>query len=826
MVRALGALAFAWAARALTVNENVEHNVAWQEDLPSILKRAKDRASKVSTAASLTVLGTRLPVEVLQLLQPQSSAGALTGLVQEGYTSNSHKKDKTKRVIGMLNEQLVETRDTLDNKILECSAYLHEKEIEINTVSEQLLGIGRDISFASAQMTKAKGARAEAKRLVDEKQATLKEERESCQNVRADLLTEEHIAKKNVQMITTISKEVHKECPKGSLLIQSCAAMPSGKMQFKTNNKAIEEGLALLPAAKLYEYQAALRSALMSGDAVAFTQSSKSSKSTGLLSPTNDVPSKKSMAERCPVGAKPSCPKMVDRVGGMEGSLIDELEQKSADLNEHDQECRDLTERISEELTGFNKDLSDAAMMLSEATERLSILRSQMGLKELEKQDLLKAADVKRKECAVEVERLESELCALTQLRQEAYHRLKKKIIVIQDCEVTNWEYGPCSVTCAGQDGLAGQQTLTRVIMQPRGDVKTDEGYFGTKCPSTEVVRSCSSMPCPIDCEMASWASWSRCSKGCGGGVKTRHRNIATMNYYGGMECQETDAVQSCNSDPCDQDCALGEWTVWGACSRQCLWRPHAPTGRRYRHRHVVQKALGEGRCAKRNSRERLDSEICNNNVCPRSGKCVAAQDLVLVLDGSGSVLSRLNPGINFNMIKNFAKGMISKSILKGEKEVSGKDAVDVGMRYGVVTYGTVPKAVAPLMAERADLLQRIADAKFPSGETATGEALITASRLLRFSSPDRKGTVLLVTDALPKSRVAALAGARKVKDAGAQLIVVAVRQTIQRTDELCMMASAPCADNLLLVDAWTSLDEQLPRFLAAACPHIQSFPE
>lgn len=306
----------------------------------------------------------------------------------------------------------------------------------------------------------------------------------------------------------------------------------------------------------------------------------------------------------------------------------------------------------------------------------------------------------------------------------------------------------------------------------------------------------------------------------------SRHRNIAKMNYFGGAECEETDAVETCNADPCDQDCQLSEWSSWGGCSRQCLWRKHVPAGHMYRHRHVIQKALGEGQCAKHNSRERLESQTCNDFVCPTSGKCVAAQDLVLVLDGSGSVLNRLNPGLNFDMIKSFAKGMIGKSVLMGEKEVSGPNASDVGMRYSIVTYGSETKVVAPLMAERADLLKQIQDAKFPSGETRTGEALITASRVLRFSGASRKGTVLLVTDALPKSRPAALAGAQKVKDLGAQLVVVAVRKAIQRTEELCMMASAPCADNLLLVDSWSSLDQQLPRFLVAACPHIESFPE
>lgn len=840
MAKALVALASAWAARALTVELNEEHNVAWQVDVPSIFKRAKDGASKLSTAASLAVVGKELPFEVRQVLHTTPIRGTLSGLVQEEYQSNKtladigKKKDKTKRIMHLLNEQLMETRSDIDTTVLECSAYLHEKEVRIKTVDEILLGLSRDMSLVQAQYGKAVYTRSDAKNQVDVKQEELKSERATCQSVRSNMQIEVKLAQKSADMMSQISKVVHEECPKGSLMIQACATMQSKVMKLQTNNTAIEklithnreieQLLTQLPAIQQQEYQSALRDALTS-DASAFMQSSKSSKTKRLLAPngpTSNVPSKESMGERCPIGDTPSCARMVDRMGGMHGTLIDAVSEKQADLNQHDQECRETTEEINAELVAFNKDLTDAALQIAEATERLSTLRQELGAKKQEKRDLEHAAKVKRSQCTMTVERLESELCALTQLRQEAYRRLKNQVIVIQDCEVTDWTYGPCSVTCAGADGTPGQQRITRDIMQPRGDIKTDEGLFGTKCPKTEMVRSCSSMPCPVDCQMASWASWSRCSKGCGGGIRSRHRNIAQMNFFGGAECEATDASETCNADPCDSDCQLGDWTGWGACSRQCRWKKFAPAGRRYRHRHVILKAKGEGTCAKRTAPERLQSQTCQDFVCPTTGKCSAAQDLVLVLDGSGSILKRGDTERNWKMIKNFAKGMITKSILKGENKVSSPGAVDAGMRYGIVTYGTGPKVTAPLLADRAGLLSKIDDAKFPSGETATGEALIAASRVLKFSTPGRKGTVLLVTDALPKSRAAALAGAQKVKDLGAQLIVVAVREAIETTEELCAMASPPCADNLLLVDSWGALGKELPRFLTAACPHME----
>ena len=103
MARALSALACALVAQALTVERNADHNVAWQENLPSIFKRAKDRASTLSTAAALDVVRERLPLEVLQVLHAKFTGRPLSGLVQEEQKSNStlravgQRKDKTKR---------------------------------------------------------------------------------------------------------------------------------------------------------------------------------------------------------------------------------------------------------------------------------------------------------------------------------------------------------------------------------------------------------------------------------------------------------------------------------------------------------------------------------------------------------------------------------------------------------------------------------------------------------------------------------------------------------------------------------------------------------
>jgi len=44
-------------------------------------------------------------------------------------------------------------------------------------------------------------------------------------------------------------------------------------------------------------------------------------------------------------------------------------------------------------------------------------------------------------------------------------------------------------------------------------------------------------------------------------------------NSHGGLPCtDETREVQACNEQQCEPDvnCAWGEWTAWGACTKTC----------------------------------------------------------------------------------------------------------------------------------------------------------------------------------------------------------------------------------------------------------------
>ena len=77
----------------------------------------------------------------------------------------------------------------------------------------------------------------------------------------------------------------------------------------------------------------------------------------------------------------------------------------------------------------------------------------------------------------------------------------------------------------------------------------------GAACPSSPVDENCTALipTCDIiDCVMAEWSNWTDCSATCGEDVvKTRTRDIEIQPLFGGLECEHTEEILSCNLDKC-----------------------------------------------------------------------------------------------------------------------------------------------------------------------------------------------------------------------------------------------------------------------------------
>jgi hypothetical protein len=183
------------------------------------------------------------------------------------------------------------------------------------------------------------------------------------------------------------------------------------------------------------------------------------------------------------------------------------------------------------------------------------------------------------------------------------------------DCKVDEWSgWGACSAPCGG-----GKQERTRsVITQPKNG--------GRACPELKETQACNTNDCPVDCKVDEWSGWGACSAPCGGGAQERTRSVITQPKNGGRACPELKETQACNTQQCNIDCKVDEWSGWGACSAPC------GGGTQERTRSITTQQQGNG-----NPCPSLKETIqCNNEPCSfvsKSNKIKSKNECKTLLD-------------------------------------------------------------------------------------------------------------------------------------------------------------------------------------------------
>lgn len=215
----------------------------------------------------------------------------------------------------------------------------------------------------------------------------------------------------------------------------------------------------------------------------------------------------------------------------------------------------------------------------------------------------------------------------------------------------------------------------------------------------------------------------------------------------------------------------------------------------------------------------------CNPYPCAQDLEqlsCTAEQDVVMLLDGSGSVQianSSARPEQNFLYELSLVEGLANHSKLS-----------DLGTRFGAIVYGGASGAqvVSQVTGNHEALLAGLRAATWPGGMTQVAQGLLAAQTIFRVATPSsqfaKHETAVLVTDGRLRHLEAAVDASSRLKDTGARIIVLLVQDTNEMGAEsaetmFCQIASSPCADNVLRVDRWEHLQPQLGRFLSAICP-------
>merc|ERR1719482_318905 len=255
-----------------------------------------------------------------------------------------------------------------------------------------------------------------------------------------------------------------------------------------------------------------------------------------------------------------------------------------------------------------------------------------------------------------------------------------------------------------------------------------------------KLARACKvGVKCPIDCVMDQWTAFARCTKDCGGGTKSRSREVMTPEDHGGAPCAEASETVACNTHSCDVDCVLDDWTAWGPCTKSCKASSWTEPGHQYRKKHIKVAIKGKGKCPHPDSRFRYEHQKCNNFKCPKNIECAAAMDMVILLDGSGSLWHRGPRSVwdtNFRREKAFTKEIIKHSKMDGadvmEQEDDGK--YPTHMRIGIIVFATRVKVVSKLSGKKDELIKKLDAEKWPMGATMTHSALREALTMFAYT--------------------------------------------------------------------------------------------
>merc|ERR1719160_927168 len=494
------------------------------------------------------------------------------------------------------------------------------------------------------------------------------------------------------------------------------------------------------------------------------------------------------LMEKCTVSGSPSCPMLRDALSQLTAEVRWARDQAAFALHETETECKRLEEEYATQNAEWEAVLEQSNVKFAESTAKLNTAEENLRQKVMEANDLLQTLGEHRKDCAKKIKEGAETICGIKSIRQELY-QMQSYNPFIQDCEVGEWQPGECTVECGG-----GERAITREVVTPAAN-------GGAECPPMLEKEPCNLQPCPIDCVVGEWSEYSACSKDCGGGVEVRSRPVYTDAEHGGEPCGDLTEQNECNVDACDRPCELDpEWSDWTECSKQCDY------GYTVRYKQVMKEAGPTGHCPGPFDDARMQAAYCNTMTCPEDLVCMEQMDLLVLVDGSGSV-NWYGPG--FEQERVFTLNLFD--LLQ-----FGDD----GAKAGVILFSWEAELVSPMTTDKASLVAAVEGMQWPHWNTDTAAALSMAQTELgnsgRAEVPKERTIVFLVTDGNPNSMSAANAAAEALKET-ATLFVVVVGGAVNM-NALKKWATWPEEEHLIQVDEFELLESKLTELLADIC--------
>merc|ERR1719238_2183915 len=488
--------------------------------------------------------------------------------------------------------------------------------------------------------------------------------------------------------------------------------------------------------------------------------------------------------------------------------LVDEL-QATMDKNEFT--FKALKADLNAQMDVMRSHKAKFTLALNEAIANIASTQEEIAAQQQEAAELEKNYKIFMKQCKKKIEWIMfQDICAYLKVRAKVMKFSKvSPPEKIADCAVSTWIPSdcsmPCDYKCPNKDPYkcGGTQVLTRQVV-----VKNNQ--FGMVCPTLSRMRKCNQAKCPVSCTQSKWSGWSKCSKDCGGGAQSRTRSILVQPKNGGSSCNTAAESRPCNTGSCDRNCRLKKWTQWSPCSVAC------GGGFSERARKVLIPIRGNGKCPKSKSRIRYGLKKCNSHRCRGDEVCVAKQDLILSIDGSGSLRAE-----GFKILKSFVKELAAK--YRGDQFGVRDQQIGI-VQFGngqILADGSIAdaKTVLPLTNDMKKVAKAVDGLVHLKGFTNMAQAFGVAEKLLLLGGRKAaQSAVMTITDGKPSFIFQTNEKVLQLKDKHTKLFFVPITEF--RGNELKLMkkwASSPWPTNLVHVPGLDALGSS-PKVFAQKC--------
>lgn len=128
-----------------------------------------------------------------------------------------------------------------------------------------------------------------------------------------------------------------------------------------------------------------------------------------------------------------------------------------------------------------------------------------------------------------------------------------------------------------------------------------------------------------VDCKVGEWSNWNECSKECDGGLQTRNRKVLIKPKNKGLECPILEEKKACNTNPCDVDCKVSDWTQWGDCSTAC----NGGIQKRFRKIEIPQKGKGKECPSDLEEKRECNTQLCHVQIFIDMMKRIFSTDII-----------------------------------------------------------------------------------------------------------------------------------------------------------------------------------------------------